>query len=802
MRNHLTILVATLAYCLTSADAGELLFADNFDAPDTNNLDLSDQAGRRSGSNTQIQVRSSRIQHGIASNQLNFLNSRTGRIRFHDDLDGDNNTAETWHDWASGADGVKILDEGGFRVEFDWIAGNDTSNNWISMNVGISGPGVPEPGFRVNHAETDIGILFRFNGQTELFDNGANQGAQGSFNPTVGARRVTIDYLFDSFADGSPVTMTASVDGTEVFNGGGFTWDNNGSAFYMELENLESTLIDNLSISGVSTEGFFLSAQAVDFLSSAPDGTPVATLSGALDGTPEPTTFSLVAGEGDTDNPKFQIVGDQLQLGAGFDFLNEPDGSTYSVRIGGTGNDSGESGELTFTLMLVADADADTLPDSFELGATDAGEGGNLVDLDGNAAGPGPGSGTGDFDGDALSDREEYDLNVAGTAVDPTDADTDDDDLEDGAEIAGAGDRGPTDPADADSDDDALSDGQESNSGTFVDADDTGSDPNDPDTDADGFRDFFDTLHGGDPTDPGAAPQSSPDISLVALTDDVSSGIDADKTYTHTISGGGAASVNGVEFETMTPTLLPPNLLWDTGGLTMSQVAATNNGDWDPALGGVTGPGLLGLFGGFTYSSNGANSGAGQRFTLSGLTVGQSYTLRLYVRLWDTEGSGRPIDLSFNNGGALSVAPLLEDRPQIMLGGAATEHEAYAVEYTYTAASSDLIITAEVPAGSAAPSGSYHLYGLSNEEGGAPQVPTITSIIRHPESGNVTITFDSQPGVEYAIDYSTSLKATNTPGGWTELTDGAPSGGTSTSFVDEIIAPTGPPRVFYRVRIP
>jgi hypothetical protein len=70
-------------------------------------------------------------------------------------------------------------------VAFDWIAGNDTSNNWVSVNMGISGTGVPEPAFRVNHAETDIGMLFRFNGDTELFDNGANLGAQGSFVPTV-----------------------------------------------------------------------------------------------------------------------------------------------------------------------------------------------------------------------------------------------------------------------------------------------------------------------------------------------------------------------------------------------------------------------------------------------------------------------------------------------------------------------------------------------------------------------------------------------------------------------------------------
>lgn len=227
------------------------LFQDNFNAPDTGNLDLSDQSGRRSGIAPDIQVRSSRIQHGIASNQLDFLDTRTGRIRFHDDPDNDTTTAGPWHDWASGATGSTILSTGNLRVAFDWIAGNDTSENWISVNMGISGPGAPEPGFRVNEAETDIGMLFRFNGLTELFDNGANLGPQGSFPATVGTRRVTLDYNFSDFADGSNVALIANVDGTEVYNGNPFTWDNNGGELFVEIGTLENTRLDNLTISSI-----------------------------------------------------------------------------------------------------------------------------------------------------------------------------------------------------------------------------------------------------------------------------------------------------------------------------------------------------------------------------------------------------------------------------------------------------------------------------------------------------------------------------------------------------------------------
>lgn len=228
-----------------------VLFADRFDAPDTNNLDLSEQSGRRSGLRSDLQVRSSRIQHGIVDNQLDFLTVRTGRIRFHDDADNDQSTAGPWHNWASGVTGATITASQNLRVAFDWIAGNDSSLNWVSVNAGISGPGAPEPGFRVNHAETDLGMLLRFNGETQLFDNGADLGPQGSFTPSLGTRRVVFDYNFGDFADGTSVELIATVDGTEVYRGDPFTWDNNNGELYLEIGTLENTRLDNLSISSI-----------------------------------------------------------------------------------------------------------------------------------------------------------------------------------------------------------------------------------------------------------------------------------------------------------------------------------------------------------------------------------------------------------------------------------------------------------------------------------------------------------------------------------------------------------------------
>ena len=225
----------------------------------------------------------------------------------------------------------------------------------------------------------------------------------------------------------------------------------------------------------------------------------------------------------------------------------------------------------------------------------------------------------------------------------------------------------------------------------------------------------------------------------------------------------------------------------------MSEIAATNNGDWDPAAGGVTGPGLLDLFGGFTYSGDGANSGSFQNFTLTGLTPGQTYTLRLYIRLWDTDGSGRPIDLSFDNGGTISRAPILEDRPAIDLGGGAATPRCLHVELHLHRRHQRADHQRTRARWRPRPSGSFHLYGLTNEEGGSLAAPQVTSITRAPGSGVVTIVFDSVQGAEYSVDFSTDLQ------NWLSLDDGLESQGDSTTATDSFFAPSNPARVYYRI---
>lgn len=212
----------------------------------------------------------------------------------------------------------------------------------------------------------------------------------------------------------------------------------------------------------------------------------------------------------------------------------------------------------------------------------------------------------------------------------------------------------------------------------------------------------------------GSASLQAGTISVVPITDDASSGISTGNTYTHAISGGSAATVNGVTFEPLTSTVTPANFNWDTGGLNKNQIGS-NNGDWNPAAGGVTGPGIQSLLAGFTFSNNGAANPATQTYSLSGLSIGETYDARLYVRVWDTDGSGRPLDISFTHGAESdSAGTVPEDRPSLVLGGG-NDQQAYYVNYQFTAQATQLDIIAQVNAAGGPNSGSAHMYALSNQ---------------------------------------------------------------------------------------
>jgi hypothetical protein len=177
-----------------------------------------------------------------------------------------------------------------------------------------------------------------------------------------------------------------------------------------------------------------------------------------------------------------------------------------------------------------SDLDGDGLPDAYEL-SFDAID--NLTQLGVD----------GDFDGDGVSDLDEF-----ANGTDPTDADTDGDGLDDGVETNTGTHNGPTDtgtdPLNPDSDGDGLSDGVETNTGSFNGPTDTGTDPTNPDTDGDGADDGIEIILGRDPTDPTDAP-SPPTNSYCQDFDGYPDGTMELGDFSTIRSNNGPASVQG-----------------------------------------------------------------------------------------------------------------------------------------------------------------------------------------------------------------------------------------------------------------
>ena len=672
---------------LTAGSGQTILWSDNFDAADNANFDATPIDGRLSGTIAgETRLRSWGAQQQINNNQLLIpVGGNTG-VRFENE--GGPYGGANRYDWAAGSAAATILANGNFVVSFDWYPAGNTSPDWISFQVGTDNADTG------NLTNDDYGILFRQNGGTQRFANNTGLGNGDPFPASeVGvARHVEITYKLDSFADGATVNVISTIDGLQVADDT-FTWQGNGGAMRMELgSNDAGNRVDNLTVATrPAVYDFGMVGDA--FTSGDPQGTLVGTLAALFGTVPEDSTFALVAGEGDTDNDKFQISGAMLELGA-YDFkgANSVNGQQFTVRIQGTSvADALKTTGKTFVVTVTKDDDLDDLPDAWELQwAAD------LSVLSGLSLA--------DTDSDSVTDLEEYQLSIgifpgfpAYPLLDPTAADTDmDGQLSDGDELFPFSLRPPTDPTSLDTDLDGLGDLAESNTGFFENADDTGTDPTNPDWDDDGARDGWELANGGDMYLNTVFPDSvSPSVTVTRITDDASSLISNSKVYTHKISGGGAATVNGVSFDILDITTTPADFAWTPRGGIKNIIAPVNNGDWLPVDGGVTGPGLLDLLGGFAYSNSEANPGGLQTYTLSGLTPGEDYILRLYIRIWDTEGPGRKIDLTFTNGAEVVVpyGGLPEDRPAFVLGSD-NQHEAYFLTYTYTAQGTELVIGA------------------------------------------------------------------------------------------------------------
>jgi PEP-CTERM motif-containing protein len=243
-KSHIGFTVAALiAGGLVGSAKAALLFSDNFNRTPDTTLDTAPAPGELGGSLAgTVVMQSQQVLQNIVGGQLQLLNvgySGTTSVRFNHD-----------YDWSTGAAGAAILAAGGMDISFDWTAPENSSGNWISYSVGIT-PGHTDNAYEVVSGATDSGILLQDNGGVQSFATGGASGTDLAFNPTSLTHHVDLAYSFTSFADGSPVSVVATVDGNPAVIQT-FAWNGNGGVIYMELASANTgsntPLIDNFAV--------------------------------------------------------------------------------------------------------------------------------------------------------------------------------------------------------------------------------------------------------------------------------------------------------------------------------------------------------------------------------------------------------------------------------------------------------------------------------------------------------------------------------------------------------------------------
>jgi Bacterial TSP3 repeat len=386
---------------------------------------------------------------------------------------------------------------------------------------------------------------------------------------------------------------------------------------------------------------------------------------------------------------------------------------------------------------------------------------------------------TGDYDHDGLSDLLEYQRHT-----DPTKADTDGDGLSDLVET-GTGvyvsrtDTG-SNPTVADSDGDGLSDFVEVNRNPPT-------NPNKADTDNDGWSDPDEIAWGTDPTNP----QDTPVAFLIANSQAQFSGVqgsngwysgyrvynpvsgsvdyDANQDFIRFPGGEGQGSWDGVA------------QTWNNGSWALNTAAA---GPWT-------------MLGPLAVHPNGTNSPP----TIGGTEdpTNEQWTTRRWVA--GTLTSNTPVTIiwqvrktNLNNDGVtglLFINGKLADSKAIE----GTDGNGEVRRYRVILKPNDIVDLALSPA---APNGDRFDYSDGSEtwfwidtRPWPPADIVLSGSNANLTQGKFTFSWNSSPGVNYVVSYSSNMKD------WTAL-PAVPSGGTTTTFTDNLGSPT-PAARFYRV---
>lgn len=446
------------------------------------------------------------------------------------------------------------------------------------------------------------------------------------------------------------------------------------------------------------------------------------------------------------------------------------------------------------------DADNDGLPDSWEVAF-------GLSPSDDGSVDPNNGP-DGDPDMDGLTNLEEF---LAG--LEPDNADFDMDGLLDGVETntgtyVDATDTG-TNPKNADSDDDGLGDGVEDPTKPFVDATQPGTDPTKKDTDGDGFADLLEINNGSDPTDINSTPGTDELTLLAYFNFDGQLADQAGNTPNAVLGGPAVLTTTG-----MGSSGSPGDEAIDLGSINDGAYAQTPTGshldqafinnsmsvafwqfrteDGPSSAFWIHSPDADGNMRGFQahtpwsdgtiyFDQSGCCDGP-ERLTTTGsdLNVWQHFVFQR------NEFGERQIWID----GVLSASAGDADPLDSFDGMITIGAEGPTLANSFAGRIDDFAIFAN----SLTPDQIMELAtGANPPDLISPPVPFIITEINHlAATGATMITWNSRTNRTYAVDSSSDLKI------WEELTDGVESGGETTSFNDNV--PVGKSRIFYRVR--
>ncbi len=208
-------------------------------------------------------------------------------------------------------------------------------------------------------------------------------------------------------------------------------------------------------------------------------------------------------------------------------------------------------------------------------------------------------------------------------------------------------------------------------------------------------------------------------IRYIPINDETDSEISAAKVYTHKLDFGtsAVATVNGVAFDQGLVSSLPANFNYQVISGSGSPNSHGGNGNHN-----VTGQ-VADLYQDMIYTG-GNSPGAVTRATLSGLTPGDHYDVRIYTRSWGNGGGTRVSNITFDPDGAGPVSKTRQineetsaaDPPSLSLD------QSYAISYRFQAGTPQLTIDFEQLGGNQ----SWHLYGVTNEQT-RPFVPSLYS---------------------------------------------------------------------------